>query len=228
MSAILFGSISTIADTSELQRDAFNKAFETHGLDWRWDREDYRTMLATSGGKARIAEQAESRGESVDAEAVHQTKSAIFQESLAVAELEPREGVLETITGAKSQGWKVGLVTTTSRENISALLHALSPGIRPDHFDVVVDVSTVDRPKPDAAAYSFAIESLGEDSDDCVAVEDNVDGVAAAVAAGVACVAFPNENTAEHDFSAAEREVDRLELDELVELVELSSVTTNS
>ena len=36
MSAILFGSISTIADTSELQRQAFNQAFKAHGLDWDW------------------------------------------------------------------------------------------------------------------------------------------------------------------------------------------------
>jgi hypothetical protein len=34
MSAILFGSISTLADTSELQRRAFNEAFSAHGLDW--------------------------------------------------------------------------------------------------------------------------------------------------------------------------------------------------
>lgn len=50
MSAVLFGSISTIADTSELQRQAFNQAFRIHGLDWDWNREDYRGMLAASGG----------------------------------------------------------------------------------------------------------------------------------------------------------------------------------
>ena len=33
MATILFGSISTLADTSELQRRAFNDAFETVGLE---------------------------------------------------------------------------------------------------------------------------------------------------------------------------------------------------
>jgi hypothetical protein len=55
VSALLFGSISTVADTSELQRAAFNRAFAEHGLDWTWDRDDYRAMLATSGGRSRIA-----------------------------------------------------------------------------------------------------------------------------------------------------------------------------
>ncbi len=41
-----------------------------------------------------------------------------------------------------------------------------------------------------------------------VAIEDNVGGVAAAAAAGVACIAFPNENTAGDDFSAAAETVD--------------------
>jgi len=45
-----------------------------------------------------------------------------------------------------------------------------------------------------------------------------VDGVAAAVAAGVACVAFPNENTAGHDFGKARRVVDHVELAELEDL----------
>jgi HAD superfamily hydrolase (TIGR01509 family) len=211
MSAILFGSISTVADTSELQRDAFNQAFATHGLDWRWDRDQYRGLLAHSGGQARIAAYAQSVGQTVDARAVHQTKSRIFQDRLASADLAPRPGVADTIRGAKSSHWKVGLVTTTSPGNVRALLGALSREVQAGDFDVIVDTSSVEEPKPDAAAYSFALQSLGEAPGDCVAIEDNVEGVQAAVAAGLACVAFPNENTAGHDFAAAEARVDRLD-----------------
>ena len=53
MPALLLGSISTVADTSERQRQAFNQAFEAHGLDWRWDQDQYRSMLSRSGGQAR-------------------------------------------------------------------------------------------------------------------------------------------------------------------------------
>ena len=35
--AVLFGSIGTLAETSDLQRDAFNEAFKISGLDWFWD-----------------------------------------------------------------------------------------------------------------------------------------------------------------------------------------------
>ncbi len=219
MSGILFGSISTVADTSELQRWAFNQAFAAHGLDWRWGQDQYRGMLGSSGGRARIVEYAESVGQAVDAKSVHEMKSKIFQESLATAELVPRAGVVETIKSAKSNGWKIGLVTTTSPDNVSALLDALSPDVQPQDFDVIVDSSSVEQPKPDAAAYSFAMQKLGEAPVDCVAIEDNADGVRAAVAAGLLCVAFPNENTADHDIAGAASRVDRLDVRELQLLV---------
>jgi HAD superfamily hydrolase (TIGR01509 family) len=215
MSAILFGSIGTIADTSELQRQAFNQAFKEHGLDWCWNREEYLTMLEKSGGQQRIADYAEFIGQTVDAEAIHRSKSKFFQKSLAESQIKPRSGVVETIQDAKSKGLKLALVTTTSQENISLLLGALHPDIQDKDFDLIVDASSVKQPKPDKAAYTFALESLGETSDDCIAIEDNLGGVEAAIAAGLDCVAFPNENTAHHDFKKAQHLVDRLDSKEL-------------
>lgn len=215
MSAILFGSIGTIADTSELQRQAFNQAFKAHKLDWCWNRDEYLTMLEKSGGKNRIADYADSIGQTVDAEAIHQSKSEFFQKSLAESQLPPRSGVVETIQGAKSKGLKLALVTTTSQENISLLIEALHPNIQATDFDLIVDASSVEYPKPDKAAYTFALKRLGEQSDDCIAIEDNLDGVEAAIATGLNCVAFPGENTTHHDFKKAQHLVDRLDVDEL-------------
>ncbi|MET0998576.1 MAG: HAD hydrolase-like protein, partial [Marmoricola sp.] len=107
MSAILFGSISTLADTSEIQRQAFNEAFQAHGLDWHWERAEYVSLLEKSGGKDRIAAYAESLGQEVDAEAIHQTKSEIFQNTLATTELTPRPGVVETMEAAQRDGVKL-------------------------------------------------------------------------------------------------------------------------
>ena len=217
MPALLLGSISTIADTSELQRQAFNQAFAEHGLDWHWDQDQYRAMLSGNGGQTRIADYARSLGQTVDAQAIHETKSRVFQESLAKGGLTARPGVIDTVKSAKSKGWKVGFVTTTSTKNVSALLEALSPQLTAGDFDVITDVSSVETPKPDKAAYVLALRDLGQAPGECVAVEDNVGGVQAAVAAGVPVVAFPNENTAGDDFAGAQRRVERLDAAELLE-----------
>ena len=48
-----------------------------------------------------------------------------------------------------------------------------------------------------------------------MAVEDNPDGVRAASAAGVTCLAFPNDNTATSEFPGATRRVEELTVDDL-------------
>ncbi|MCG7634521.1 HAD-IA family hydrolase [Gordonia McavH-238-E] len=219
MTAILFGSISTLADTSELQRRAFNEAFSTHDLDWNWSQEDYADMLTSNGGAERIADYASSKGQEVDSAAVHSTKSSIFQKLLATEGIEPRPGVLETVAAAREHGYALGLVTTTSRENVSALLDAFEE-LSADSFDIVVDKTVVDEVKPDPAAYRVAIDGLGENADECIAIEDNVGGVDSASAASVRCVAFPNSNTVGGNFSTAVATVDRLDPDQLVRWVE--------
>lgn len=215
MPALLFGSIGTLADTSELQREAFNEAFEAHGLPWRWDRVDYLALLERSGGAQRIAEYGESVGQEVDAEAVHRSKSKLFRKRLAASPPPPRPGVVETIADAKREGFEVALVTTTSAANIASLLEALGADLETSDFDLIVDAASVGQPKPDMAAYAFALERLGERPADCVAIEDNEDGVEAASAAGLTCVAFPGANTAGHDFGKADHRLDRLTFSEL-------------
>lgn len=211
MAAILFGSISTLADTSELQRRAFNEAFAAYGLDWTWSRDEYIAMLDASGGSRRIAAYAAARGDDVDAAELHNTKSRIFQELLGVTTLSPRPGVLDTIRAAQGHAIKLGFVTTTAPENVAALLAALHPHITAETFDIIVDSNCVRHPKPDPAAYVLALNGLDEKEDSAVAVEDNAAGVKAATAAGIVCVAFPNENTAIHDFSFAAEMVRTLE-----------------
>ena len=220
MPAILFGSISTIADTSEMQREAFNRAFESHALDWSWSRDDYLAMLEESGGEARIAAYASQVGDDVDAAAVHATKSELFQQRLGEGGLEPRPGVAATVRGAKERGMEVALVTTTAGANLDALFAGLGTELGAADFDLVVDSASVESSKPAPDAYRFALERLGEDAGACVAIEDNLGGVAAAEAAGLRCVAFPNHNTAGHDFDAADARVESVDLDALAELIE--------
>ena len=214
MTAILFGSISTLADTSEIQRDSFNQAFAEHGLDWTWDQQEYAGLLDSNGGRDRVAAYAADRGEDVDADAVHATKSRIYQETLRSTDIAPRAGVAETFRAAKEQGLKVGLVTTTSADNLAALGDALDGKVPFAEFDVVVDQSKVSSRKPDAEAYTYALAQLGADASDAVAIEDNLGGVESAQAAGVQVVAFPNGNTTTHDFGDTRR-VEVLDLADL-------------
>lgn len=213
MSAIFFGSIGTIADTSEMQRQAFNQAFALHNLDWQWSREEYASLLEKSGGQQRIEEYAKSMGQSVDAAAIHHSKFEIFQNVLHEKPLAARPGVVDVMQKAKQNGLKLALVTGTSEQNVLSMLEALRSEIDANDFDLVLNASKIEHPKPAKDAYAVALKELNQTPDSCVAIENNVDGLESAKAAGLACIAFPDENTARHNFKTADLQVSRLDFE---------------
>jgi putative hydrolase of the HAD superfamily len=73
-----------------------------------------------------------------------------------------------------------------------------------DRFDAVCTGDEVLHTKPDPALYLLACHRLGVDPADAVAVEDSVNGVRAAKAAGMVAVAVPSSLTAEMDFGPAD------------------------
>jgi HAD superfamily hydrolase (TIGR01509 family) len=184
--AILFGSIGTLAETSHLQRHAFNGAFAEAGLDWHWDEHTYHGLLKRSGGKQRIEAYAQSVGMNVDAAQLHARKSALFQEALSDTELPLRPGVQSMLVEAQARRIPVALATCTSRSNIGGILQAT--GLSEGTFACIVDRSIIQEAKPAPDAFTKALELLELNASDAVAIEDNPDGARAALDAGLACV----------------------------------------
>ncbi len=203
--AIMFGGIGTLVETSELQRQAFNEAFREAGIPWKWDVPTYRQLLAIPGGKARIRYFDSTRPDTDLSEdqvaAIHARKSSIFQERLVPGAYQPRPGVRKLIEWAKRLDLNVALASTTSKANIEAL--AAASGIDLGRFDVVLHDAAVPEPKPSPAVYLVCLEALRLTADEAVAIEDSPSGIAAAVAAGVDCIAVPGRYTKELDFRGA-------------------------
>ena len=59
--SIIFGSIGTIVETSDIQRKSFNKAFKKFGLDWYWSKNEYKKLLEKSGGENRLSNYAKKK-----------------------------------------------------------------------------------------------------------------------------------------------------------------------
>ena len=76
---ILFGSIGTLVESSEIQRIAFNLAFSEYGLDWYWNIANYIKMLEKPGGLNRIIEYSNFKLTQQDAKDIHLLKIKLFQ-----------------------------------------------------------------------------------------------------------------------------------------------------
>ena len=198
MEAIFLGSIGTIADTSALQLKSFNLAFEKHGLKWIWSSNEYTEMLKISGGTKRIQRYATERGEEVAVKAIHHTKTRIFQNLLATDPVSIRSGITEVIDLVGERGLKLALVTTTSGSNVHEILSATC--INQDQFDVVITKEMVKYEKPEPDAYNLALKKLGLLPKEVIAIEDNLDGLMAAMSAELKCLAFPGSMQSEAAF----------------------------
>jgi len=212
MKAIIFGGIGTIANTSYLQRKSFNAAFEKLSINWHWGELEYKELLVQSGGQDRIDQYNKvHKGlpKDVSPEHVHALKTSLFHEFMKSTTLPLRPGVRWAIEQAKLNNMKIAFATTTSAENIRNLLN--SAELDPATFDLICNSTVVDRYKPDPEVYEYCLNTLMLSASNCMAIEDASVGLDAAVAAGINCVAFPNEYTARHGYSKAIEKVENLE-----------------
>lgn len=196
--ALFFGAIGTLAETSDLQRTAFNLAFAEAGLDWVWRRDAYIEMLASPGGRDRVAAYAEKTGADVDAGAIHHAKTRYFAWLLRSAEIEARPGAKDLLAAARDRGIKCAFVTGTEPSQIDAILQAT--GLSRDHFDWISDRSTADKGKPAPDLYLRALEEIALDAARVLAIEDTPESAEAAVAAGIRTIGFAGAAAEERAF----------------------------
>ena len=101
-------------------------------------------------------------------------------------------GVEEYLQSATALGLRIGLASSSTRDHVRGHLHRLK---LLDYFHSIRCFEDTDRHKPDPTPYLKVLEDLGVKADEAIALEDSPNGVAAAKAAGIFCVAVPNPIT---------------------------------
>lgn len=210
--ALIFDVDGTLADTEEAHRQAFNDAFRAHGLDFRWSRELYGELLEVAGGKERLAAFFEGAPLAASERRrlrdlipwLHATKSSFYLDSMRLGAVPLRPGVRRLMMEARAAGVRLAIATTTSPDNVSALLAGTLGDEALARFSVVAAGDAVPRKKPAPDIYLRVLGRLGVAARSAVAFEDSAIGVAAAKAAGLLTVATPSEWTRHQDFAAAD------------------------
>ncbi len=211
LAALIFDVDETLAETEELHRVSFNETFRAFGLPWDWNRELYRELLKTGGGRermirfmrARKAGPADEREAADLARRLHAAKTALYQKLIAERPPAVRPGVERLIGEARGAGVKLAIATTTARVNVLGLLRGAFAPEAPDWFAAIAAGEDAAVKKPDPLVYRVALERLGLPASACVAMEDSLIGLGAARAAGIATVVAPSAWTDETDFPGA-------------------------
>ncbi len=210
--ALVFDVDGTLADTErDAHRVAFNAAFREAGLDWRWDEALYGELLAVTGGKERIRHyvahyrpqfaRAPDFAERVAA--LHRAKTRHYTALAASGRIPLRPGVAALLHEARAAGLRLAIATTTTPENVTALLEpALGAGAM-SWFDVIGAGDVVPEKKPAPDIYSWVLERLSLPAGACLAFEDSAHGLRAALGAGIPTLVTPSGYTRGQCFDGA-------------------------
>lgn len=197
LKAVLWDVDGTLAETErDGHRVAFNLAFEALGVPWRWDEAHYGELLGVTGGRERLMHDMTSRSDAPAlaeerqalARALHARKNQLYGELVRAGGIPLRPGVADLMAQCLHEGVRMGIVTTTSRDNVEALLGVHLGARWATWFDVIVCGEDVAQKKPDPEVYLKALAALRLGPLATLALEDSPGGVAAACAAEVPVV----------------------------------------
>ena len=212
LKALLFDVDGTLADTErDGHRVAFNAAFREFGLDWDWDVPRYGELLAVTGGKERMRHYVERFRPDYRKPAdfddlvveLHRAKTRHYTRMLAEGGIPLRPGVKRLLEEARAAGLTLGVATTTTPENVTALLRHSLAADGSDWFAVIAAGDIVPAKKPAPDIYVWAMQQLGLGPADCLAFEDSRNGILAATGAGLKTIVTVNDYTRADDFSGA-------------------------
>ncbi|MBS1161851.1 MAG: HAD-superfamily hydrolase subfamily variant 3 [Proteobacteria bacterium] len=214
LQALIFDVDGTLAETErDGHRPAFNQAFAECGLAWHWDARLYGELLAVTGGKERLRHYARQYAPDLAQRAdfadlvnkLHAAKTAHYLRRVETGCLPLRPGIAQLIAAARAAGRRLAIATTTSPENVHALLRSSLAPDAPEWFDIIGAGDVVPNKKPAPDIYLWVLERLGLPAENCLAIEDSENGLKSALGAGLRCLVTVSEYTAAQDFAGAWR-----------------------
>ena len=195
--AVIFDMDGVLVDSEKLINAAAIAMFKERGLFTQPD--DFLPFVGA--GEARyIGGVAEHYGFPLDVQAAKKRTYEIYLE-LVPSQLEVFDGVRGLLHECRKAGLLIAVASSADEIKVRANLQKI--GLPLDFWDTIVVGEEALRKKPAPDAFLLAAKKLGVMPSECVVVEDAVNGVQAAKAAGMRCVAvattFPVDRLHEAD-----------------------------
>ncbi len=202
--ALLFDFDGLIIDTETPDYEAWRECFAEHGAEL--------TLAEWSGCIGREygfidphAMLEERLGRELDRAALKARRKQRLNAMIAAEAVRP--GVVEYLDAARARGIRNAIASSAPRRWVTPKLEARGLAGK---FDCVKCEEDAPRAKPAPDLFLAAARALDAGPAECIAFEDSPNGVAAALSAGIFCVAVPNPVTRQLKIKGADITVDSL------------------
>ncbi|MBB6452687.1 putative hydrolase of the HAD superfamily [Salirhabdus euzebyi] len=190
--AVVFDFDGLIVDTESIWYEAYRDVLVDYGIDLQL--EQFAKVIGTNDTVLYDYIRKNSKKE-VDRNVIEGAAHKVFHEKMGQPAL--REGVREYLNSAKRLGLKIGLASSSSRKWVTDYLKIFEI----DHyFETIHTRDDVQFVKPDPALYLLAVDKLHVKPNEALAFEDSLNGMTAALNAGLYCVIVPNPVTSDLPF----------------------------
>ncbi|NYJ19307.1 HAD superfamily hydrolase (TIGR01509 family) [Leifsonia psychrotolerans] len=187
--AVLWDMDGTIVDTEPYWMLAETELVASFG--GTWTHEDCMQMVGN--GLEKSAEILQGAGVDMEIDAIVTLLTNRVQEQLNSHGLPWRPGALELLTALSAAGVPMALVTMSLKRMAQQIADKITEQLGESPFATIVAGDMVTDPKPHPEAYLLAADILGVDPVHCIAIEDSVPGLAAAVSAGTIAIGVPHQ-----------------------------------
>jgi HAD superfamily hydrolase (TIGR01509 family) len=188
LEALILDFDGLIVDTESPIFETWRETYRAHGLEL--DLADWQHALGTHGGFDPCLELSTRLARELDCEGLRDEVRERNQRRCEAQPLLP--GIAELVEEARRLGLRTAVASSSSRGWVESWLSHHDIG---DRFDCVRARDDVLRVKPAPDLFLAAAVGLGVSPDRCLVFEDSPNGIRAAQAAGMRCVAIPNSVT---------------------------------
>lgn len=223
MDLLIFDFDGLILDTETASYTAWTEIFEDHGS--TLPLEQWARCIGTSQDAFNVHDYLEAQaGRSLDRGELGDRHHRRVMEILEP--MEPRPGVLDYLKEAQKHRIALALASSSPQEWVVGHLSRLGLA---ECFHSIRCANDVEKVKPHPELYHLTLTFTGVKPGRAVAFEDSPNGIAAAKAAGIYCVAVPNSVTKHLPIGEADYRLESMadmSLRELLHLIETRKTTT--
>lgn len=183
--AIIFDMDGTLVDTEPFNTEIEKSLFKLNKIEISEEEHQKYIGVASDAMWLEIAKR--NKLQIPVSELIEQNHKESFRYLSEVEQIPIMPGLVDLLEKLQTKKYPMAVASSSTPEIIDLILKKTN---LKNYFQVIVSAQETGKSKPEPDVFLLAAEKLGIKPVNCLAVEDSENGIKAAIAAGMTCVAY--------------------------------------